>query len=81
MKYHWIERLANPGTAYFFAGKGKGEIIGDGVNKPAETANLLIDKLVQKTSFHCDFEIGIRDGGRRKEKGQATPRPCPFETG
>ena len=28
--------------------RAKGEIIGDGVNKPAETANLLIDKLVGK---------------------------------
>jgi electron transfer flavoprotein beta subunit len=28
--------------------RAKGEIIGDGVNKPAETANLLVDKLVQK---------------------------------
>ena len=28
--------------------RAKGEIIGDGVNKPAETANLLIDKLVAK---------------------------------
>jgi electron transfer flavoprotein beta subunit len=26
----------------------KGEIIGDGVNKPAETANLLVGKLVEK---------------------------------
>ena len=28
--------------------RAKGEIIGDGVNKPAETANMLVDKLVQK---------------------------------
>jgi electron transfer flavoprotein beta subunit len=28
--------------------RAKGEIIGDGVNKPVETANLLIDKLVAK---------------------------------
>jgi electron transfer flavoprotein beta subunit len=28
--------------------RAKGEIIGDGVNKPAETANLLVDKLVGK---------------------------------
>jgi len=28
--------------------RAKGDIIGDGVNKPAETANLLIDKLVGK---------------------------------
>jgi electron transfer flavoprotein beta subunit len=28
--------------------RAKGEIIGDGINKPAETANLLVDKLVAK---------------------------------
>ncbi len=28
--------------------RAKGEIIGDGVNKPAETANMLVDKLVGK---------------------------------
>jgi electron transfer flavoprotein beta subunit len=28
--------------------RAKGEIIGDGVNKPAETANLLLDKLIGK---------------------------------
>jgi len=28
--------------------RAKGEIIGDGVNKPVDTANMLVDKLVQK---------------------------------
>jgi electron transfer flavoprotein beta subunit len=28
--------------------RAKGEIIGDGVNKPVDTANLLVDKLVAK---------------------------------
>jgi electron transfer flavoprotein beta subunit len=28
--------------------RAKGEIIGDGVNKPADTANLLVEKLVAK---------------------------------
>ncbi len=28
--------------------RAKGQIIGDGVNKPAETSNLLVDKLVEK---------------------------------
>jgi len=28
--------------------RAKGEIIGDGINKPADTANLLVDKLVAK---------------------------------